>query len=1168
MWYNYSARTVVLAFIIRHIIPRERMDRIMKRLIRPLSLFICLLLCLSWLPTAARAENTTISSLNITYDASHVFPTTRLSGRVVTAALYEVMTTAMSYNVTGDDDFYVYGGPDNLTDWTCLCYKVSDENSSWGSGYYGLASDYDLLTADREYYFRFDVYDNSSAGKRFPGDGVLPTVTVNGSPAAEVRYVDDHQIEVYQRVYLNETGSCAGPVTLTPMLAAVQKGTSTTFTASAVGTNTAVTWSVIGNNSSGTKITSAGVLTVAASETAGTITVRASAKANPNVHRDAAVTVTDAPPYISGLTFVEAGLHCTVNDYCTLKVTVGGTDVPTVNWTVTGATDSNTYIYKEEDFPAERMARMTLHIGSIERSKTLTVRATSTADPSKYAETTVTIDGASELLTDVNITYDASRLPLNTLHSGRDVTYALFDCITCPKTGTLPGDETFHVYGNPGSVTDWTSLCYKTSDDDWDWSTGFTSLYSNESLLTDDKEYYLRFDLYADNGLSFESPENLNITVNGVPVDFIRPVQASEIVVYTRVSLRPPVAILTQPKNYSGAAGSTASFSVVASGDELTYQWYYKDPGEGTFKASAYKTANYKTVLKSSNSGRKLYCVITDAHGNTATTSTVTMTIGTPLTITTQPKNYTGASGSTVNVTVVATGDALSYQWWIKNPGSSTFSKSSVKAAKYSTTLTESNSGRQLYCVVTDKYGSSVTTDTVTMALSTPLAITVQPTDYTGTVNSIAYTTVTAVGDGLTYQWYFKNPGSSSFTKSGNKTAVYSAALTESSSGRELYCVVKDVRGNTVTTDTVVMVIAKPLRITTQPVDYVGAADSTASFTVKAEGNYLSYQWYYKDSGSSSFTKSSVKTNKYSTPLKASNSGRQLYCVVSDRFGGVVISDTVTMSLSIALAITVQPKSYVGAAGSTATASVVAEGDGLTYQWYFKNPGSTSFTKSSNKTATYSATLTESNSGRQVYCVIKDSHGGSIKSNTVTMTIGTPLSITTQPKGYVGAVGSTASTTVKAKGDGLTYQWYFKNPGATGFTKSGNKTATYSATLTESNSGRKLYCVVKDSHGNTVKTDTVTMKIGTTLAITTQPKSYSGALGSTATITVKAVGESLTYQWYIKNPGSSSFAKSSNTTATYTATMTTANDGRKLYCIVKDAYGNTVKSNTVTMSVP
>ena len=85
--------------------------------------------------------------------------------------------------------------------------------------------------------------------------------------------------------------------------------------------------------------------------------------------------------------------------------------------------------------------------------------------------------------------------------------------------------------------------------------------------------------------------------------------------------------------------------------------------------------------------------------------------------------------------------------------------------------------------------------------------------------------------------------------------------------------------------------------------------------------------------------------------------------------------------------------------------------------------------------------------------------------------------------------------------------------------------------------------------------------------ITTQPKSVTAAKNSTAKTTVKAVGDGLTYTWYYKNPGTSDFLKSSCTSATYSTAMTSARNGREVYCVVTDKYGNTAKSNTVTLSM-
>ncbi len=228
--------------------------------------------------------------------------------------------------------------------------------------------------------------------------------------------------------------------------------------------------------------------------------------------------------------------------------------------------------------------------------------------------------------------------------------------------------------------------------------------------------------------------------------------------------------------------------------------------------------------------------------------------------------------------------------------------------------------------------------------------------------------------------------------------------------------------------------------ITTQPKSMTADAGSTASFKVVAT-DAESYQWYYRTSSTGSWTKVSAasgKTANYSLTTAARHNGYQYRCKVTNPAGSVY-SNTVTLTVNDKPVITTQPTNYVGAIGSTATATVKATGEGLSYQWYFANPGATSFTKSGSKTATYSATLTATNSGRRLYCVITDASGNSVRTNTVTMTASAdPVSITTQPKNYVGEVGSTATATVKATGEGLTYQWYFANPGATSFTQSGS----------------------------------------------------------------------------------------------------------------------------------
>ena len=262
--------------------------------------------------------------------------------------------------------------------------------------------------------------------------------------------------------------------------------------------------------------------------------------------------------------------------------------------------------------------------------------------------------------------------------------------------------------------------------------------------------------------------------------------------------------------------------------------------------------------------------------------------------------------------------------------------------------------------------------------------------------------------------------------------------------------------------------------------------------------------------------------------------------------------------------ITGQPKTTYTKSGATAKVTVKAEGDGLSYQWYFKNAGSSKYSKSSVKSATYSTNMSSTSKDRYVYCVITDAYGNTVKTNTVRLRMA--ASITTQPKSVAVTEGATAKVTVKTAGDGLTYKWYYKNPGASKFSLTKTFTGNYySLEMNEDRDGRQVYCVVTDKYGKTVKSDVVTLSMCQELKITTQPKGTYTKSGATAKVTVKAQGDGLTYQWYIKNAGSSKYSKSSVTSATYSAKMSSTTKDRYAYCVITDAYGNSVQTKTVRL---
>jgi len=264
------------------------------------------------------------------------------------------------------------------------------------------------------------------------------------------------------------------------------------------------------------------------------------------------------------------------------------------------------------------------------------------------------------------------------------------------------------------------------------------------------------------------------------------------------------------------------------------------------------------------------------------------------------------------------------------------------------------------------------------------------------------------------------------------------------------------------------------------------------------------------------------------------------------------------------ISVTTQPKNTQVKNGATAKATVKATGEGLKYQWYVKNAGSSKYSKSSITSATYSTKMATASRNRYVYCIVTDKYGNRVKTNTVVLRMAASITKESATVAYAKK-GAKASVKVTAKGDGLKYTWYIKNNGASKYSKSSVTSATYSAVMGSKVKGRLVYCIVRDKYGNEVRSKTFLLREG--VSITTQPKTVTVAKNKTAKVTVKASGDGLKYTWYIKNVGSSKYIKSSVKSASYSAKMTNAVKNRLAYCLVTDKYGNTVKTVTVKLKM-
>ncbi len=204
----------------------------------------------------------------------------------------------------------------------------------------------------------------------------------------------------------------------------------------------------------------------------------------------------------------------------------------------------------------------------------------------------------------------------------------------------------------------------------------------------------------------------------------------------------------------------------------------------------------------------------------------------------------------------------------------------------------------------------------------------------------------------------------------------------------------------TVTVKVIVKAGEKPvekLTIVKQPVDTEALKGENATVTVKAKGDDLTYTWYYKNPGNKKFYVSGTQFvadggASYTMPMYAWRDGQQVYCVITDGHGESVQTDVVTLSMKVeygSIEIVKQPESVgVDSVGKKAVVTVKAKGEGLTYEWFYKNPGNVKFYKSGTefaKGAQYSIEVSKWRDGQQVYCVITDANGVSVQTDTVTI---------------------------------------------------------------------------------------------------------------------------------------------------------------------------------------
>jgi len=372
--------------------------------------------------------------------------------------------------------------------------------------------------------------------------------------------------------------------------------------------------------------------------------------------------------------------------------------------------------------------------------------------------------------------------------------------------------------------------------------------------------------------------------------------------------------IITQPTNQIACASGSVSFTVAATGSNLTYQWR---KGNVNILGATNDTLTIDPV-SILDAGLNYNVVVSGSCPPNDTSINVSLTVNALPFIITQPVNQIACVGDSVSFIVAATGTGLTYQWRKGNVNI-------LGATNDTLTIDPVNilDAGLNYNVVVSGLCSSDTSNNISLTVNALPFIITQPVNQIACVGDSVSFIVAATGSGLTYQWRkgtINILGATNDTLTIDPVSILDAGLN--------YNVVVSGTCSSDTSNNVSLTVNSVPIIITQPVNQVACAGDSISFIVAATGTGLAYQWRKGTVNILGATNDTLTID----PVSILDAGLNYNVIVS----GTCSSDTsinVSLAVNTATVIITSPVSQAVCVGDSVSFFVVASGTGLTYQW-------------------------------------------------------------------------------------------------------------------------------------------------------------------------------------------------------------------------------------------
>jgi hypothetical protein len=370
-------------------------------------------------------------------------------------------------------------------------------------------------------------------------------------------------------------------------------------------------------------------------------------------------------------------------------------------------------------------------------------------------------------------------------------------------------------------------------------------------------------------------------------------------------------AITTQPTAQTVCSGDPVSFSVVATGSGLAYQWRRN----GTAISGA-TSATY-SIPATAVGDAASYDVQVSNPCSTATSTAVNLTVNTAPAITTQPTAQTACVGQPATFTVQATGTNLTYQW--RKAGAPI---SGATTASYTIPTVSAGDAANYDVVISGTCTPTRTSNAVALTVRDLPAITSQPTAMTVCAGQPASFSVSATGAGLTYQW--RRNGAAIAGAVGSTYSIGSASTANAGS---YDVVVTGACSPAVTSNPVTLTVNPSPVFSSEPLSQVACEGQPVTLTAAASGTGVTYRWRHNGVDIAGATTASYTI----TAVGSDDLGA--YDVVATTGDCFSISNSALLGMLRPASITGQPTDKSAVVGSTIELAVTASGDDLLYQW-------------------------------------------------------------------------------------------------------------------------------------------------------------------------------------------------------------------------------------------